>query len=252
MDDLVFKALDDPSRRLLLDSLFDRDGQSLGELAELLPSMTRYGAMNHLSVLEKAELVVTVKDGRRKLHYLNPVPIQLVHERWITKYTERRARVMTQMKSSIEGADQATPDHVYQVIINAPTATVWNAIVDGDVTVDYFYGTRVESRWRVGDPISYLYPDGSVAADGTILTIEPGVMVERYFHPRWDAELEAEGPAREIWRVDDIGGATKLTIELYETPVGSKTHTEFSGGLVFIASAMKTLIETGVPLQTQS
>ena len=132
------------------------------------------------------------------------------------------------------------------MIINAPTATVWNAIVDGDVTVDYFYGTRVEATWRVGDPISYLYPDGSVAADGTILTIEPGVMVERYFHPRWDAELEAEGPAREIWRVDDIGGATKLTIELYETPVGSKTHTEFSGGLVFIASASASSISIAV------
>lgn len=251
MENQVFKALDDPSRRLLLDALFERDGQAVGELAELLPSMTRYGVMNHLSVLESAELVVTVKDGRRKLHYLNPVPIQMVHERWITKYTERRAQVMTRMKSAIEGPARPAPDHVFQVIINAPTATVWNAIVDGDVTVDYFYGTRVESTWQAGDAISYLYPDGSVAADGTILAIEPGVMVERYFHPRWDAELEAEGPAREIWRVEDIGGATKLTIELYEAPVGGKTHTEFSGGFVFIVSAMKTLLETGSPLQLQ-
>ncbi|MGI9641992.1 MAG: ArsR/SmtB family transcription factor [Acidimicrobiia bacterium] len=245
MDDMVFKALDDPSRRLLLDALFERDGQSLGELAALVPSMTRYGVMNHLSVLSDADLVVTVKDGRRKLHYLNPIPIQTVHERWITKYTERKARVMTQMKSSIEGRNQTAPDHVYQIIIDAPTDVVWNAIVDGDVTVEYFYGTRVESTWLVGDPVSYLYPDGSVAADGTVIAIEPGVMVERYFHPRWDTELEAEGPAREIWRVDEIGDATRLTIELFETPIGSKTHSEFSGGLVFIASGMKTLLETG-------
>ena len=104
MDDMVFKALDDPTRRLLLDALFEQDGQSLGDLAERVPSMTRYGVMNHLSVLSAADLVVTVKDGRRKLHYLNPVPIQMVHERWITKYTERKARIMTHMKSTIEGA----------------------------------------------------------------------------------------------------------------------------------------------------
>jgi DNA-binding transcriptional ArsR family regulator len=249
MDDMVFKALDDPTRRLLLDALFEQDGQSLGDLTERVPSMTRYGVMNHLSVLSAADLVVTVKDGRRKLHYLNPVPIQMVHERWITKYTERKARVMTHMKSTIEGAHQTTPDHVYQIIIDAPTDVVWNAIVDGDVTVEYFYGTRVESTWLVGDPISYRYPDGSVAADGTIIAIEPGVMVERYFHPRWDPELEAEGPAREIWRIKEFGNATRLTIELYETPIGSKAHTEFSGGFVLIASGMKTLLETGSVLQ---
>ncbi len=245
MDDAVFRALNDPSRRLLLDALFDCDGQSLGELTELLPSMTRYGVMNHLAVLEDAKLIITRKDGRRKLHYLNPVPIQMVHERWITKYTERKVRVMTQMKSSLEDAAQQVPDHIYQVIINAPTDVVWNAIVDGDVTVEYFYGTRVESTWKVGDTVSYLYADGTVAADGEVLAIEPGVMVDRYFHPRWDADLEAEGPAREIWRVDDFAGATKLTIELYDTPAGTKTYDEFTGGFVYIVSGMKTLLETG-------
>ena len=87
MDD-VFRALDDPHRRRLLDGLFEADGRTLGELCDLVPGMTRQGVMNHLRVLEEAHLVSTVKDGRRKLHYLNPVPIRLVLDRWIAKYAE--------------------------------------------------------------------------------------------------------------------------------------------------------------------
>src|SRR5207302_3856148 len=86
--DEVFKALADPSRRLLLDSLFERDGQTLGELAARLPGMTRFGVMKHLRQLAAANLVATRKVGREKLHYLNPVPIRLMHDRWISKYAE--------------------------------------------------------------------------------------------------------------------------------------------------------------------
>ena len=246
MDDAVFKALNDTSRRLLLDALFARDGQSLGELSDLLPQMTRFGVMNHLSILGDAGLVTTHKVGRRKLHYLNPVPLQLVHERWITKYTERKARTMTQIKSELEAESRSTaPDHIYQVIINVSPPIVWNAIVDGDVTEKYFYGTRVESTWVEGGPITYTHPDGSVAAEGHIVCIDPGTMVEMTFQALWDDDLVAEGPAREIWRVEDLHGATKLSIELYETPAGSKTYTDFTSGFPYIVSGMKTLLETG-------
>lgn len=249
MDDAVFKALNDPSRRLLLDALFVNDGQSLGELCEHLPGMTRFGVMNHLSVLEEASLVTTHKSGRRKLHYLNAVPIQLVHERWITKYAERKASTMTQLKSDLESTpDIPAPDHVYQVIINAPPAEVWDAITKGDITEKYFYGTRVESSWEEGSPITYAYPDGRLASEGTILSIDPGRMVDMTFQALWDEALVAEGPAREIWRIDDFSGATKLTIELYDTPAGSKTHTDFVSGFPYIVSGMKTLLETGKTL----
>ncbi len=249
MDDAVFKALNDRSRRLLLDALFSVDGQSLGDLCELLPEMTRFGVMNHLSILEEAGLITTHKSGRRKLHYLNPVPIRLVHERWITKYAERKVRTMTQLKSDLETTkDAVTPDHVYQVIINVSPTLVWNAIVDGDVTQQYFYGTRVESSWEEGTPITYSYPDGRLAAEGTIITIDTGAMVEMTFQALWDDELVAEGPAREIWRVEDFNGAAKLTIELYDTPAGTKTHTDFINGFPYIVSGMKTLLETGESL----
>jgi len=102
-DDRVFKALADPTRRHLLDQLFERDGRTLGELQAGV-DMTRFGMMKHLGVLEDAQLITTRKSGREKLHYLNPVPIRLIHDRWIDKYTERRVSALTQLKSSLEKA----------------------------------------------------------------------------------------------------------------------------------------------------
>ena len=100
-DDRVFKALADPTRRLLLDRLFERDGRTLTELESEL-AMTRFGVMKHLRVLEDAGLVVTRRSGREKLHFLNPVPIRLVHDRWIDKYTEGRASALVDLKLALE------------------------------------------------------------------------------------------------------------------------------------------------------
>jgi len=100
-DDLVFRALADPTRRHLLDRLFERDGRTLTELESEL-DMTRFGVMKHLRVLEAAGLVVTRRDGREKLHYLNPVPIRLIHDRWIDKYTERQVSALVNLKKRLE------------------------------------------------------------------------------------------------------------------------------------------------------
>jgi DNA-binding transcriptional ArsR family regulator len=101
-DDLVFKALADPSRRLLLDRLFEQDGRTLINLEAELPHLTRFGVMKHLKVLEEADLLITDKVGREKLHYLNPVPIRLLHDRWIDKYTERRVSALADLKHTLE------------------------------------------------------------------------------------------------------------------------------------------------------
>jgi DNA-binding transcriptional ArsR family regulator len=100
-DDRVFKALSDPTRRFLLDLLFTRDGRTLTELESEL-DMTRFGVMKHLRVLEDAELVVTRRSGREKLHFLNPVPIRLIHDRWIDKYTERQVSALVNLKTELE------------------------------------------------------------------------------------------------------------------------------------------------------
>lgn len=107
-DDLVFKALADPIRRVLLDALFERDGRSLGELEQVVATvteMTRFGVSKHLRLLEQADLVVTKRAGRTKLHFLNPVPIRLIHDRWIDKYTERRAAALVDLKRQVENGD---------------------------------------------------------------------------------------------------------------------------------------------------
>jgi len=102
-DDLVFKALGDASRRFLLDLLHKRDGQTLGELEWEL-EMTRFGVMKHLKVLEEAGLVITRREGREKLHFLNAVPIRLIHDRWIDKYKERELSALVDLKKSLEKA----------------------------------------------------------------------------------------------------------------------------------------------------
>lgn len=244
----VFRALADPGRRLLLDRLFERDGQTLGELCAHLPGMTRFGVMKHLGVLEEAGLVTTQKVGREKRHFLDPVPIRLVHDRWTSKFAASIVGSMTAIKTKLE-RPMGTVNHVYNLFINASPDRVLRAITDGDDTVRYYYGTRVSSDWSKGATLTYTYPDGSVAADGEVLEIEPGRSVTMSFHPRWDPAIDAEGPVRMTWTVEaaEGGGGTKLTVTSALVP-GSHTEGEFSGGVVYIASGLKTWLETGAPM----
>ena len=253
--DEVFRALDDRNRRTLLDRLFEHDGQTLRDLCAHLPEMTRHGVMNHLRILEEAGLVTTTRIGRAKHHYLNPVPIRLVRDRWINRYADARLDRMVEAKAAAEAREQMNvpqndrPVHRYQAIIKASPDDVWHAIVDGDQTVQYFYATRVASTWEVGAPVTYALPYGSLAADGEILAIDPGRRVELTFQARWDPELLADGPAREVWLVEPADGVTKLTVEVYDLAPDSKTLGNFVDGLPEIISGMKTLLETGAPLR---
>jgi uncharacterized protein YndB with AHSA1/START domain len=209
--------------------------------------MTRFGVMKHLDVLEEASLVTTVKVGREKRHFLNPVPIRLVHDRWIGKFAGPIVGAMSSLKAHLETA-MDTIDHIYTVFIKAPPERVWRAITDGDDTVRYYFGTRVVSDWAVGAPIRYDYQDGSVAADGEVLAIEPGRTVTMTFHPRWSPEIDAEGPVRMIWAVegtDDGGSRLTVTSALVR---GSRTAAQFADGIALIVSGLKTVLETGAPL----
>jgi uncharacterized protein YndB with AHSA1/START domain/DNA-binding transcriptional ArsR family regulator len=243
----VFRALADPSRRLLLDRLFEQDGQTLGELCRHLPSMTRFGVMRHLEVLAAADLVIARRAGREKLHYLNPVPIRLVHDRWISKYAEPVVGAMTALKHHLEVRSMPAPQHAYSVYIRTSADALWRAITDGDQTVRYYYGTRVVSDWRPGSPIVYSYPDGTVAADGDVLEVEAPRRLAMSFRARWDPELEAEGAVRQAWEIEPAGdGTCRLTVTT--DGMGVRTEKEFAGGIPLIVSGLKTLLETGEPL----
>ena len=155
-DDRVFKALADPTRRFLLDRLFARDGRTLTELESEL-EMTRFGVMKHLRVLEDAGLVVTRRSGREKLHFLNPVPIRLIHDRWIDKYTERQVSALADLKIRTGGqrmttmtTQTATTTQVYRVYIKATPEAIWDAITKPEWTQRYGYGGSAEYDLRPG------------------------------------------------------------------------------------------------------
>src|SRR5213594_4156221 len=138
-DDPVFKALGDPTRRLLLDRLYERDGRSLTELESDL-EMTRFGVMKHLRILEAAGLVTTRRSGREKLHYLNPVPIRLVHDRWITKYAETWVGALGDLKRKLEQEEPmrdptaTAPRHIQQIHIRTTPERLWQALTHADDT----------------------------------------------------------------------------------------------------------------------
>src|SRR6266576_1853371 len=137
--DEVFRALADPTRRSLLDELFEQDGQSLSALEQRLP-MTRFGVMKHLRLLEEAGLVTTRKRGREKLHFLNPVPIRLVHDRWVSKYAEPWAATLAGLKHELE---EHVMEKVFEIYIKTTPERLWEAITDPELRSKYSFGMRV-------------------------------------------------------------------------------------------------------------
>jgi uncharacterized protein YndB with AHSA1/START domain/DNA-binding transcriptional ArsR family regulator len=253
----VFRALADPSRRALLDHLYVDDGQTLGELCLVLPDMTRFGVMRHLAVLEAAELITTRRAGRRKLHYLNPVPIRLVHDRWISKYAEPVVGTMAALRHHLEEVPmpEPAPNHVYTTLIRTTPDALWEAIVDGTKTARYYYGTAftTDGELRPGAQHAYRYPDGSVAADGEILAVDPQRELRMTFHHRWDPSATDELPVTHTWRIDNAGdGVCKLTVLTEGLVPGSTLEAEFADGIVYIVSGLKSYLETGEALAAAS
>ena len=194
----AFRALADPHRRTLLDRLREKDGQTLGELEAALPQMTRFGVMKHLRVLEDAHLVSTRRDGRRKLHFLNPVPIRLISDRWISRYAEPLVDAMADIKHTVERqtmAEAPAPRHVYEVYIAATPERVWRALTESEFTKQYYYGNTVESDWKPGSPMVYRNPDGTESIECEVIEADPPRrLVHTFFFPGTE-----ESPSRCTW-----------------------------------------------------
>ena len=253
VDDKVFRALADPTRRLLLDRLFEREGRSLNELQGEVSGMTRFGVMKHLRSLEAAGLVVTRRVGREKLHYLNPVPVQLISDRWVSRYAFPRAAALAGLKSDLEGGDSmpSKPKQVYQVYIKATPDQVWDAITKPEFTEKYFYGSHVETTGEAGTPIRYYSPDRSALwGDETIIESERPRRLVVGWRSLYDPELAAEETSRVTWEIEEQeGGVSRLTVVHDQLEGAPKTAESVSGGWMFIISGLKTVLETGEPLR---
>lgn len=242
MDD-VFKALADPTRRSLLDELFKHDGQTLSALEQRLP-MTRFGVMKHLRILEEAGLVVTRRRGREKLHFLNAVPIRLVHDRWVSKYSEPWAATMSELKKKLE---EKTMEKVYEIYIKTTPERLWKAITDAEMRRKYTFGAVVTSDWTPGSRYEGV-GGGQLIFEGENLEVDPPRRLVQSFRALWGADVKSEGPSRVTWEIEPVGDSCRLTITHDQLREGA--NSQLFGGWPMILSGLKTLLETGETLTT--
>ncbi len=240
----MFKALADPTRRSLLDELFREDGQTLSALQERFP-MTRFGVMKHLKQLEEAGLVVTKRRGREKLHFLNPVPIRLVHDRWVSKYAEPWAAALSGLKSRLE-----TPmEKVFEIYIRTTPQRLWEAITDPGIRSTYNFGVRINSDWRPGSRYEMSHPSApGLLGEGEILEVDPPRRLVHSMVALWSDEVKNEGTSRVTWEIEPVGDSCRLTVTHGDLREGA--NEELYGGWPMILSGLKTWLETGERLTT--
>jgi uncharacterized protein YndB with AHSA1/START domain len=243
MDD-VFRALADPTRRSLLDELFTQDGQTLSALERRLP-MTRFGVMKHLRVLEEAGLVTTKRRGREKLHFLNAVPIRLVHDRWVSKYSEPWAATLSGLKRRLE---DKTMEKVFEIYIKTTPERLWEAITDSEMRSKYNFGVGINSDWTPGSGYASVHQSGVDIAAGENLEVDPPRRLVQSFNALWSDDVKSEGTSRVTWDIEPVGDSCRLTVTHDELREGA--NDEIYGGWPMILSGLKTLLETGELLTT--
>jgi uncharacterized protein YndB with AHSA1/START domain len=243
MDD-VFKALADSTRRGLLDELFRQDGQTLSELEQRLP-MTRFGVMKHLKVLEEAGLVKSKRRGREKLHFLNAVPIRLVHDRWVSKYAEPWAAGLSDLKHRME---DRTMEKVFEIYIKTTPERLWEAITDSELRRKYNFGVGIESDWTEGSRYAGVAGAAGAMLEGENLEIDPPRRLVQSFNALWGEQVRSEGTSRVTWEIEQVEDSCRLTVTHDQLREGA--NDELFGGWPMILSGLKTLLETGETLTT--
>ena len=241
----VFRALGSPPRRRLLDELYKRDGQTLGELERRLP-MTRFGVMKHLRVLEDAGLIVTKKRGREKLHFLNAVPIRLVHDRWVSKYAAPFAAELTALKRKLE---DTTMEKVFEIYIKTTPQRLWEAITNPKMRRTYNFGVGVESDWTLGSRYQGISPQApSAIVEGENVEVDPPRRLVQTFRALWSDDVKRQGTSRVTWEIEPVGDSCRLLVT--HDQLHDDANPELYGGWMMILSGLKTLLETGESLTT--
>ena len=242
--ELVFRALADPTRRALLDALFAQDGQTLVALHARFP-MTRIAVAKHLGLLEDAGLVVTRRQGREKLHFLNPVPIRIVHDRWVSKYTQTWATGLVDLKQELE----TRMEKVFEIYIRTTPERLWAAITDPDVRARFHFGNRIESDWSPGS--AYVITNRNAPGplmEGENLEVDPPRRLVQSQLALWGEDVAAYGTTRVTWEIEPVGDSCRLTVVHDQLPADADA--QLYGGWPMILSGLKTWLETGEKLTT--
>ncbi|NNF04714.1 MAG: helix-turn-helix domain-containing protein [Rhodothermales bacterium] len=245
LEDLVFSALGSGVRRRILDLVRRSPGLTVLEIADGF-EMSRFGVRKHLDTLVQAGLLTVERDGRAKRHYLNAVPIQTIYDRWLTKYSRRWAPVLTGLKYRLEGdkQDMSKHRHRYEIYIRATADKLWEALTDGAITRQYYYGSPVESSFEPGAPIIYKHheDDSVTMISGEIVEAVPGTRLIHTFSFHND-----DPPSTVRYEIEENDGTCKLTL-VHEFDEINKTYRAVEDGWNPILSGLKTLLETGEPL----
>ncbi|HTX45439.1 MAG TPA: metalloregulator ArsR/SmtB family transcription factor [Solirubrobacteraceae bacterium] len=258
--DEVFRALADPSRRRLLDSLNARNGQTLRELCAEM-EMARQSVSKHLAVLEAANLVTTLWRGREKLHYLNAAPINAISERWIDRYDQPRVDALADLKQALENPTMQKPSFVYTTYIHTTPERLYQALTDPAFTKRY-WDVTFDTDWTVGSAMVW-DNHGAIIDDPeqVVLEAEPGRRLSYTWHtftPELGsaidvgaellAALAAEPRSKVTFDIEPAGDAVRLTVVHDDFEPGSKVAESVSGGWPIVIAKLKTLLETGETL----
>jgi uncharacterized protein YndB with AHSA1/START domain/DNA-binding transcriptional ArsR family regulator len=259
--DGVFRALSDPSRRLLLDSLNERNGQTLRELCSGL-DMARQSVSKHLAVLEAANLVTTVRRGREKHHYLNAAPINEIAERWITRYERDRVNALSDLKRALEDNAVDKPSFVYTTYIRTTPERLWQALTEPAFTERY-WSITFDTDWHAGSPMSW-HQRGLKITDPeqVVLESEPYYRLSYTWHTfsaEWAESfgftdearkrLTSERRSKVTFEIEPLGGEqVRLTVTHDDLEPGGMTASMISQGWPRVLANLKTLIETGETL----
>ncbi|HEY0475368.1 MAG TPA: metalloregulator ArsR/SmtB family transcription factor [Kribbella sp.] len=255
MDD-VFRALADPSRRRLLDSLNQHNGQTLRELCAGL-EMARQSVSKHLAVLEAANLVTTVRRGREKLHYLNAEPINAITDRWINQYDRRRVHLLADLKTALERESMSDNDFVYTTYIKTTPERLWQVITDPAFTKQY-WGVYHDTDWQVGSPMEWHLGDVTMAGPGqVVLEHEPYRRLAYTWHtitPEFAAATDMsddllektsrEPLSRVSFDLEPDGDQVKLTVIHGGFEPGSEIRATIDDGWTRLISDLKSFAES--------
>ncbi len=261
--DEVFRALADPTRRQLLDALRTTNGQSLQELCAGV-HLARQSVSKHLAVLEAADLVATVRRGRRKLHFLNPVPINDLAERWIDRFDRGRLEALADLRRALEGTTVTEPtprttEFVYVAYIRTTPEDLWRALTDPAFTRRWWQGTSVDSAWTPGSPMTWHHRGVAIThPDQVVLVADPPRRLSFTWHtfsPEWAravgfddglrAVIEAEPRSVATFDLEPAGELVKLTVTHSDLLVDGTVRRLITEGWPRVVSDLKSFVETG-------